>query len=235
MKIHRVARTAARVACVLALVVAALVAATTSAAVAPDPFAGAWAATDLSDGSSLRLQIGNASASGQRHMTLTDGYATGCGAPATAIGSGTVSGSTLTALLDVRCGGELIAEDLPFAFELVGDALLGLDTSFVRVSRDQFTGAWAATDPFDGSSLRLEIGSPSASGLRQVILSDDFASACGAPATAIGTGTVSDTTLTTTVDVRCGGAPYAEDVTIVYELVGDALTDGYNTFARVRS
>ena len=97
---------------------------------------------------------------------------------------------------------------------------------------DAFTGAWSATDPFDGSALRLQIGAPSPSGVRQVTLTDNFASACGAPATAIGTGTVSGSTLTTIVDIRCGGELRAEDVTITYELVGDALTDGFSTFTR---
>jgi uncharacterized protein with beta-barrel porin domain len=97
---------------------------------------------------------------------------------------------------------------------------------------DAFTGAWTATDPFDGSTLRLQIGSPSAAGSRHVTLTDDFASACGAPATAIGTGSVSGATLTTVVDIRCGGVLRGEDVMIVYQLVGDTLTDGFSTFTR---
>jgi uncharacterized protein with beta-barrel porin domain len=96
---------------------------------------------------------------------------------------------------------------------------------------DAFTGAWTATDPFDGSTLRLQVGSASASGVRQVTLTDSFASACGAPATAIGTGTVSGTTLTTVVDVRCGGVARGS-LTIVYQLVDGTLTDGFSTFTR---
>jgi hypothetical protein len=217
----------------LLTVVVVLAAAGSAAAGAPtDPFAGAWVAVDPSDGSSLRLQIGSPSADGVRHVTLTDGYASACGAPASAIGTGTVSGGTLTALLDVRCGGELRAEDVAFAFERSGDTLFGIGTTFVRVTQDEFAGAWTASDPFDGSTLRLQIGSPSASGRRNVTLTDGFASACGAPATAIGTGAVSGSTLTTTVDIRCGGELRAEDVTITYELVGGTLTDGFSTFER---
>jgi hypothetical protein len=203
-----------------------------TAAAAVDPFSGTWTANDPGDGSTLRLQIGSASASGSRHVTITDSYGSICGALVTAIGTGTVSGSILTATVDIRCGGELAAEDIEFAFESVGDTLAGLGVTFVRTTRDAFTGAWAATDPFDGSALRLQIGSPSAKGVRQVTLTDDFASACGAPATAIGTGEVSGTTLTTVVDIRCGGELVAEDATIVYQLSGNALTDGFSTFTR---
>jgi hypothetical protein len=107
----------------------------------------------------------------------------------------------------------------------------GAAASGAGAAGDAFTGAWTATDPFDGSTLRLQIGSPSASGVRQVTLTDSFASACGAPATAIGTGTVSGSTLTTVVDVRCGGEPRGS-ATIVYQLNGDVLTDGFSTFTR---
>jgi len=96
---------------------------------------------------------------------------------------------------------------------------------------DAFTGAWSATDPFDGSALRLQIGGPSPSGVRQVTLTDNFASACGAPATAIGTGTVSGSTLTTIVDIRCGGELRGTG-TFTYTLVGDTLYDGFSTFTR---
>jgi hypothetical protein len=216
---------------------AALVLAATSlvatATAAGDPFTGAWTATDPFDGSSLRLQIGGASASGIRPVTLTDGFASACGAPATAIGTGTVSGSTLTTVVEIRCGGELLAEGVTITYELAGDALTDGFSTFMRAGDDAFTGAWRAVDPFDGSALRLQIGSPSASGVRHVTLTDDFASACGAPASAIGTGTVSGSTLTTVVDVRCGGELLVEDATIVYQLSGNALNDGFSTFVRV--
>lgn len=219
----------------LAAVLLAALALAGGATATGDAFTGAWKATDQFDGSTLRLEIGSASATGERRISVTDGYASGCGAPATAIGTGTAAGATLTATLDVRCGGELRAEDVPFTFSLSGGTLLGIDTTFTRVTQDEFAGAWVAIDPFDASNLRLQIGSPSASGNRQVTLTDDHASACGAPATAIGTGTVAGSTLTTIVDVRCGGELRAEGVTITYELVGDTLTDGFSTFVRVRS
>jgi len=216
----------------LAAVVGATVVLAGTASAAGDQFIGAWTATDPFDGSSQRLQIGAPSPSGERHVTLTDDFASACGAPATAIGTGTVSGSTLTTVVDIRCGGVVRAEDVTIAYELAGSALTDGFSTFTRAGADAFTGAWSATDPFDGSALRLQIGGPSPSGVRQVTLTDTFASACGAPATAIGTGTVSGTTLTTVVDIRCGGVLRAEDVTITYELVGDALTDGFSTFTR---
>ena len=221
----------------LVSLLAALMLAATSlvatATAAGDQFTGTWTANDPGDGSTLRLQIGSASASGSRHVTITDSYGSICGALVTAIGTGTVTGSTLTATVDIRCGGELAAEDVEFTFEPVGDTLAGLGVIFVRTTRDAFTGAWEATDLFDGSTLRLQIGSPSATGVRHVTLTDDFASACGAPASAIGTGKVSGTTLTTVVDIRCGGELLAENATIVYQLNGSALKDGFSTFTRV--
>lgn len=202
-----------------------------SAVASPDPFTGAWIATDPFDGSTLRLQVGSPSAEGLRQVTLTDGFASACGAPATAIGTGTVSGSTLTTTVDIRCGGELRAEHVTIVYQLSGGMLTdGFSTFRPVVAADPFTGAWTATDPFDASTLRLQIGSPSAAGIRQVTLTDNFASACRAPATASGTGTVSGSTLTTTVDIRCGGELRAEHVTIVYQLSGGMLTDGFSTF-----
>jgi len=220
----------------LKAILAAAVVATTvvlagTASAAGDQFTGAWSATDPFDGSSLRLEIGAPSPSGVRHVTLMDTFASACGAPATAIGTGTVSGSTLTTVVDIRCGGELRGEDVTITYQLVGSALTDGFSTFTRAA-DAFTGAWSATDPFDGSSLRLEIGAPSPSGVRHVTLTDTFASACGAPATAIGTGTVSGSTLTTVVDIRCGGVLRGKDVTITYTLVGDKLTDGFSTFTR---
>ena len=214
-----------------ALVATTVVLAGTASA-AGDQFTGAWAATDPFDGSALRLQIGAPSPSGVRHVTLTDNFASACGAPATAIGTGTVSGSTLTTIVDIRCGGQLRAEDVTITYELAGSALTDGFSTFTRGGADAFTGAWSATDPFDGSALRLQIGAPSPSGVRHVTLTDNFASGCGAPATAIGTGTVSGSTLTTIVDIRCGGQLRAEDVTITYTLVGDTLFDGFSTFTR---
>ena len=217
----------------LAVLVLAATALVATATAAGDPFTGTWTANDPGDGSTLRLQIGSASASGSRHVTITDSYGSICGALVTAIGTGTVSGSLLAARVDIRCGGELAAEDVEFTFVPVGDTLAGLGVTFVRTARDAFTGAWEATDLFDGSTLRLQIGSPSAAGVRHVTLTDDFASACGAPASAIGTGKVSGTTLTTVVNIRCGGELLAEAATIVYQLSGSALKDGFSTFTRV--
>jgi hypothetical protein len=55
---------------------------------------------------------------------LVDQFATTCSAPATAIGSGTVSGNTLSTTSDVRCGGELLASEVPISYDLVGETLV---------------------------------------------------------------------------------------------------------------
>jgi len=78
--------------------VAGVIAGGTATAAAPDPFAGAWFATDVPDGSDVRLQI-SMDANGVRRVVLTDNR-TGefCGGgPARAIATGIVSGSVLTA------------------------------------------------------------------------------------------------------------------------------------------
>jgi hypothetical protein len=90
-------------------------------------------------------------------------------------------------------------------------------------SADAFTGAWVATDPDDGSTLRVQIGAANGAGVRRVTLIDQFASACGAAATAIGSGTVSRSTLTATLNVRCGGEPLDSDVLVDFAIVGDTL------------
>jgi hypothetical protein len=105
-------------------------------------------------------------------------------------------------------------------------------TTVAAASTDAFTGAWTATDT-DGSTLHLQISAPNVSGVRHVTLVDQFASVCGAPATAIGLGTVSGTTLSATLDVRCGGAPSATGVPLSFDLVGDDLVSGGTVFTRV--
>lgn len=90
---------------VLALVVATI-AVGTAAAAPPDPFAGAWIGTDPFDGGTLRLQI-SMDAHGVRHVVFTDSRTRlACGGPpGRIIGSGTVSGATLTWSGTVRCLG----------------------------------------------------------------------------------------------------------------------------------
>jgi len=113
----------------------------------------------------------------------------------------------------------LLVSTLLVSFMLYG-------TSTAAGSPSAFTGAWTATDPDDGSTLKVQIGAPNASGRSRVTLIDQFASACGAPATAIGSGTISGATLSSTLDVRCGGSPFASDVPATFEVVGDTLVDG---------
>jgi hypothetical protein len=98
----------------------------------PVTFAGAWVATDPDDGSRLKLQISGSGAPAKRHVTLVDQFASACGAPATAIGLGTVSGTTLTATLDVRCGGAPFADDVPFVFEAANGTVVNNGVVFTR-------------------------------------------------------------------------------------------------------
>jgi hypothetical protein len=100
-------------------------------------------------------------------------------------------------------------------------------TASAAGSRGAFTGAWTATDPDDGSRLKVQIGAPNASGVSRVTLIDQFASACGAPATGIGTGTASGATLSATLDIRCGGAPLVSDAPATFTMVGDTLVDDF--------
>ncbi len=102
---------------------------------------------------------------------------------------------------------------------LVG--LFGL-TSNAAAATGNFTGAWSGTDPDDGSRLLALIGGPP-SGPVSVTFIDQFASACGAPATAIGSGTISGLTLSATLNIRCGGAPVATGVPFTFQLDGGTL------------
>jgi hypothetical protein len=95
-----------------------------------------------------------------------------------------------------------------------------------------FTGAWTGTDPDDGSKLMVLIGAESPKGVVRVTGVDQFASACGAPATLIGSGSISGSVLTAVVDVRCGGEVFASDVPVEYELSGDKLLSGGVEFRR---
>jgi hypothetical protein len=96
-------------------------------------------------------------------------------------------------------------------------------TSPVIGSVDGFTGSWVATDPDDGSTLKLQISAPNAAGVRRVTLMDQFASACGALATGIGSGTTSGASLSAMLDIRCGGSPLESDVEVDLAAVGDTL------------
>ena len=99
-------------------------------------------------------------------------------------------------------------------------------------ARTGFTGAWTGTDPDDGSKLMVLIGAEGSSGDVRVTGVDQFASACGAPATLIGSGSISGSVLGAVVDVRCGGEVFASDVPVEYELTGDTLLSGGVEFRR---
>jgi hypothetical protein len=116
------------------LVVGALVMSGAGAA-ARTAFTGAWTGTDPDDGSKLMVLISAESYTGQVRVTGVDQFASACGAPATLIGSGSISGSVLTALVDVRCGGEVFATDVPVEYELTGDTLLSGGVEFRRPGR----------------------------------------------------------------------------------------------------
>jgi len=95
-------------------------------------------------------------------------------------------------------------------------------TSAALGSADAFTGAWVATDPGDGSTLKVQISAANHTGVRRVTLIDQFASACGAAATGIGSGTTSGTTLTATLSIGCGGSPQG-DASVDFAVVGETL------------
>ena len=120
----------------LAAPVLALVAVlwTSPAVGSADPFTGAWVATDPGDGSTLKLQISGSGGSEVMRVTIMDQnqFHNGCGALATAIGSGTVSGATLSSTLDIRCGGSLVGTDVLFTFAAVGDTLVGFGVVWER-------------------------------------------------------------------------------------------------------
>jgi hypothetical protein len=109
-------------------------------------------------------------------------------------------------------------------------ALVGL-TPMANAAGATFNGAWSGTDPDDGSRLLILIGGAQ-TGLAHVTFVDQFASACGAPATGIGSGTISGSTLSAKLDIRCGGKPFAPDVPITLDLQGETLFLGDIPFSR---
>ena len=113
-----------------ALLALALLAAWSAVFAAPpgDPFVGAWEATDIIDGSTLRLSVGGGPGASHR-IRLSDDRVTAGGCPfdtpAVVIGVGTVSGNVMTIVnAVVRC----LADGSTFLF---GDTLTydsGTDT-----------------------------------------------------------------------------------------------------------
>jgi len=126
--------------CVLVVVASISVGATTAGA-SPSPFTGAWRAVDPDDGSTLMALIGAPNAAGLLDLTFIDQYASACGAPATAIGSGTITGSRFTAVVDVRCGGALLVSDVEFEFDVSGDTLVASGLVYTRVGSGKQFGA----------------------------------------------------------------------------------------------
>src|SRR5512139_3081816 len=67
---------------------------------------------------------------------------------------------------------------------------------------DPFVGAWTASDPVDGSQMRLAIGF--GRGNYRINLFDDSASACNGDQVVVwGVGTASELELRSTMDVWC--------------------------------
>lgn len=88
---------------VLLMIVLTLTAVAVVSAAPPDPFHGAWYATDTDD-SNLQVIFGGGH--GDRRITWTDDYWSICdGGPGIGRGSGEVDGDTLHAEIDVYCGG----------------------------------------------------------------------------------------------------------------------------------
>jgi hypothetical protein len=95
-----------------------------SAAVAAptDPFAGVWASPDT-DGDVVMFTISSPGGDGTRRLTGFDPAAEACGGgPATAHGSGTVTGATLNTTLTVRCSNTVVFVG-SFYFTASGDTL----------------------------------------------------------------------------------------------------------------
>jgi len=96
-------------------------------------FTGAFTATDPDDQSRLILTISAPNASGRVRVTLIDQFATSCLAPATVVGAGTLSEATVSGAFDVRCGGAVVAEDVPFTITGGGDTVTLGDLTFTRI------------------------------------------------------------------------------------------------------
>ena len=108
----------------LAIVMSATLVIAAPAVAAPsDPFTGVWASPDT-DGDIVTFAISAPGADGIRHLTGFDPAAEACeGGPATAHGSGTVAGATLTTTLTVRCGPTVVFVG-SFYFTASGDTLI---------------------------------------------------------------------------------------------------------------
>jgi hypothetical protein len=115
------------------IVIASISVGATTAGASPSPFTGAWQSVDPDDGSPLMAMISAPNAAGVIHLTFIDQYATACGAPATAIGSGTITGSRFTAVVRVRCGGAPVVSGVEFWFDLTGDTLVSSGLVYTRV------------------------------------------------------------------------------------------------------
>lgn len=127
MALRRMWQRLALAAAVLSLAALAAALAVPAARSASDPFVGAWVSPDT-DGDLVSAEIGAANADGVRRLTLFDPAANACNREsANAMGSGTVSGDTLTATLTVLCHGQVHFVGTVH-FTLSGDTLVS-DTS----------------------------------------------------------------------------------------------------------
>ena len=115
---------------------------------------------------------------------------------------------------------------------ILGIALLAvmLPASAVAAKYDPFSGVWTATDT-DGSNLTMYIGASGRHGAHSVFYVDDAAGVCdGAPANAVGSGIVEDSTLYTGLATNClpGGNVFRSRsyfLTFTYDSNTDTLSD----------
>lgn len=98
---------------IIAAAIAAVIAIPASAS-PPDPFQGPWVGTEEGVDEHLVFGVG-----GPEHQVSVRVDPSGVcrGGMLTAKGTGSVDGDTLTSILDVRCDGKLVADDVTVAFE----------------------------------------------------------------------------------------------------------------------
>lgn len=226
----------------VAVLFAILTAVPVVGAAGPDPFKGSYSAIDV-DGS--RMTVSFSGSGPTRTVTLFDERATCLGGdPLTTTGIGTISGSTISgSSSDGGCG----VGSFSLAYDAGTDTLFDGTITWYRGDRgpDAFNGVWYATDPFDGSAMRLSLDG---SGLiRDASFKDDGASVCGPVIdgegidwTGTGDGTIGSTPgfgrfLYVTLTGGCAGSAHDSVHPVTYEylyLTNTLLDSDGATWAR---
>jgi hypothetical protein len=156
-----------------------------------EPFTRSWSAIDV-DGSVMMLKfVGNAAT---RTVTLVDARATTCGGDVyEARGVGSVDANEIHVIGTAGCVGDVPGPwEQTWTYQAASHTLTDGILTWHRGNRarESFLGAWKATDPADGSAMRLAFRG---SGLtRTVSYRDNLASSCDPDAvfTAKGSGVI---------------------------------------------